>query len=837
MLGAVAALAVRTVYPGPPAATLKGVASMLGEATVTQVDPGEFIWEPSRGIAADALLGRRVLFLGRASPGAARDLFRAAVRVTLEGQPIAVSHVVNLTDSPFGDEQGLVGRGEHVAYATVSFGAVQQVTLLDLRGDAAEMPSDPLVRVMGWLTNAQTTGAFEGLARTEVSANIRAKTASVSLDDQMLSLAIDGGSSRVGVVLATGQVSGGDTGVSAIQVPHLAKPPILWAVDTVRAVTGPEPIAWLEENVFDARDTVKRMGHQMMGQGGADEQLADRLDGADGPQLPPSPPAPPQTVGADGVAHQESWPPQHLRSIFKQSVDGEGDWKPPRHKFLPENRSPGASEPAPSYFYQTFVRPDPKRPWAKVWMVAMDSRQLRLGMQGGIEDPKPLTGARGEGRIPQDPAILYRTVGAFNGAFKTTHGEYGMMVDRRVLLPPKPGGATILVSEDGRAGFGTWPASPDIPADVVSFRQNLDPLVDDGRLNPAQRQQWGWHSHATGMLTHRSGLCLTSTGHLVYAWGPEVTGDTLGNAMVQAGCTYAVHLDMNPHHTAFAYINVRGPGARNRDAELLHPGMEVLPERFIVWSPKDFFYLTLRSFGPEPIEGVDLSADDGAQPPPAWAPAVFKSAVSTRDGTKVDVFAFSPQRTSFRLRAGTGTQPTSSHAVLEPALTGRVLAAIVTGGESAEPQMALRVGGEQLGATGGGASLAVDAKGKVRIERAAPKGEPSDFAELPLLGADGEASAQARQKGPNRRRTAICTSPDGFVWMAVTKATSDVPLVDALEKARCEVIAGLDRGAGKPARLFRAGTEAPPLDRYDRPTLYVLGSDLASGAFPWKPGG
>jgi hypothetical protein len=216
---------------------------------------------------------------------------------------------------------------------------------------------------------------------------------------------------------------------------------------------------------------------------------------------------------------------------------------------------------------------------------------------------------------------------------------------------------------------------------------------------------------------------------------------------------------------------------------------------------------------------------------------VFKGVVSSRDGTKVSVFAISPQRASFLLRAGTASHPNSPHAMLETALASRVLAAVLTGGEPTELRTGLRVGGETLEPLASGAVLVVDAQGKLRVVRAAPAADASDFIELPLLAEGDQLTAEAGQTGVSRRRAAICTSPDGFVWVAVTKATSGRPLVDALGRVRCGVIASLDRGDGKPARLFRAGTDSPPLDQYDRPALYVLGTDLATGAFPWKPEG
>lgn len=770
---------------------------MLGKSVGGEVESGEFLWESSRGILGDALLGRRVLFLARSGPEGQRDLFRAAVRVTLEGKPIGVRHVVNLTESPFGDEQGLVASGQHVAFATVAFGAVQQVTLLDLGGQDPET-NGVVDRFLVRLTNLQTTGSIAGLGRTEVSANLAASSVAVSLNDGLLGVSTNGSGHAFEVSLSTGEVvtrAREGLAVSSLRVPQLPKPMILWAVDTVRGVTGPEFIAWLEDNVFDARDMVKRANHSAFGE-------QEEMEVVEGPVVPPSPPAP-KEVGAQGFSADVSWPPQSLRAIWKTPGEGEGVWREPYHKFLQKNEVPGA-EPAPSYFYQTHVRPDPKRPWSKVWMVAMDSRQLELGMEGGIEDPKPLTGARGEGRIPRENGVLQRAVGAFNGGFKTTHGEYGMMVGRRVLLPPKPGGATIVVTDDGRTGFGTWPSSPTIPQDILSFRQNLDPLVDGGQLNPSNRKQWGWHTHTTGMLTHRSGFCLTSAGHMVYAWGPEVTGETLGNAMIQAGCTYAVHLDMNPRHTAFAYIDAR----QRHQAKLLHPGMEVLAERFIVWSPKDFFYLTLRQFGPPSVEGLEMEADEGTQPEPAWAPAVFEGTLASK-GEPVEMWAFSLKRTEFRIREG--SQP--GEARLDPALAGRVLAAVVSGPVDE-------------GDSGPKATLYVDKAGRIGLVgpgKAVPEGAQSMG--MPMV--EGES------KGALRHRSALCTS-QGMLWVARAKAKSDRGLLEALKKTGCEVVASLDGDSDKAGRVYRAGTSEPPVDRYDDAALYVLGVSLAPAAFRWQ---
>ncbi len=98
----------------------------------------------------------------------------------------------------------------------------------------------------------------------------------------------------------------------------------------------------------------------------------------------------------------------------------------------------------------------------------------------------------GSGSVPRDPRTMSRLVAGFNGGFQALHGEWGVFAEGTLFLPPKPWGATITALEGGRTGFGSWP--PDqasLPSDVLEFRQNLTPLVEDGVLNPYHRSFWG----------------------------------------------------------------------------------------------------------------------------------------------------------------------------------------------------------------------------------------------------------------------------------------------------------------------------------------------------------
>src|SRR5205823_4037109 len=150
--------------------------------------------------------------------------------------------------------------------------------------------------------------------------------------------------------------------------------------------------------------------------------------------------------------------------------EGEGLWQ----EVSAERSARNPNAPPP--FYQTFIRVDPERPRKRVFLTAWDPAQVSLRFQTGTSEPIATTGLRGEGHIPRDPKLLARVVGGFNGGFQTYHGKYGVYVDHRLYVPPLPGIATVLATDDGRTGFGTWAAGEPIAPDVLDLRQNLPPV-------------------------------------------------------------------------------------------------------------------------------------------------------------------------------------------------------------------------------------------------------------------------------------------------------------------------------------------------------------------------
>ena len=133
-------MAARSGAPSSPGRDLGRLARALGVAAGgAAVSAGmTSAGSPPSGPADDLLFGRWALFLARAPGDDTRDVWRARVRLTPEGQALDVSAAHDLTATPLGDDHQLVVRGTHAAFATRAYGQEQSVTVLDLAGEGAQ---------------------------------------------------------------------------------------------------------------------------------------------------------------------------------------------------------------------------------------------------------------------------------------------------------------------------------------------------------------------------------------------------------------------------------------------------------------------------------------------------------------------------------------------------------------------------------------------------------------------------------------------------------------------------------------------------------------------------
>jgi hypothetical protein len=391
-------------------------------------------------------------------------------------------------------------------------------------------------------------------------------------------------------------------------------------------------------------------------------------------------------------------------------------------------------------------------------------------------------------------------------------------------------------------GLGSWPKDKAIPEDIVSFRQNLDPLVAGGIPNPAGRHVWGFQIEGESVQTERSAMCLTDARHLYYAWGRDISGPRLAEALKQAGCSYAIHLDMNPRHCGFVFMHTTDVLSRDSRYLLADPGMLVNPSRYVLGSDKDFFYAMVRDTGLAEGGSTQWSPSPGTQPPPLFFPGIYEAERLVGD-LRVRLVAFDSDRVDWVMRAGTeepsvaGARP--KRVGLEPSFEGRAIAAIGLGHTTNALRYGLAFDGQaSLELRQSYATLVVAPSGKIRV--LAPGDRPvlaagEDAVQLPLLANDGEVDVRASDRGTQRLRGALCATSTGRLLVSVGVHDSNDPLTSALLESGCGRIVALDRGSRHAAFVHRAGTADQPLNRYETTALYALSRPMTPRAFFWNP--
>jgi hypothetical protein len=538
------------------------------------------------------------------------DIFVVETRVAPGGSLLELDAIYNLSATSAADEQNLVVSDQRAAWAIGTDDTINSVQFADLRGE-------PTPRGPGWdrlrvyqnaLTNLQETGELAGVGRRAFK--LEPPAYKVVLGFTQGALLIDADSHKIRIA-EHGATLEGERYVKEVTPPK-ARPGnfVTWAVDRVRTLPwfGDERMQWLKAVAFGGRDQLEQIVGTVTGDDGSEtvkEELGEVFAAANVEQTNP----------------ETGWPPPPMEPMLEPPLQGEGKWASlDQDPFVQKN--PGA----PSPFVVSFIRSDRKRMYSQIFVTLWDPRQVELHAMSGTVEPISATGETGPGQVPRDPQVLSRFVGAFNGGFQAIHGEFGMMAERTVYLPPKPYAATVAELDDGSTGFGSWPESLDVPSNIISFRQNMTALVENGDLNPWKRHWWGglppgWTEESR---TVRSGLCMTKEGFIGYFYGASIDPDVLGLAMQRARCSYGIHLDMNPGHTGLEFYRAAPKGTLPQLPRRLNgeweargnlPGLagwEFMARRMIKFmalmnfpryvnvESRDFFYLTLRHILPGP---------------------------------------------------------------------------------------------------------------------------------------------------------------------------------------------------------------------------------------------
>jgi hypothetical protein len=191
-------------------------------------------------------------------------------------------------------------------------------------------------------------------------------------------------------------------------------------------------------------------------------------------------------------------------------------------------------------------------------------------------------------------------VAAFNAGFLMSAANGGYYTDGRTIIPLRTGAASFVVYANGTVTIGAWGSDVSMRSDVVSVRQNLDLLVNDGKpvpgLNATDTTQWG-ATLGDADYVWRSGVGITADGALVYVGGPGLNITDLADLLVRAGAVRAMELDINTDWVNFSTYRPSTPqglATGSNGTELL-PSMTGTPGRYFEpWWARDFITLSSR---------------------------------------------------------------------------------------------------------------------------------------------------------------------------------------------------------------------------------------------------
>jgi hypothetical protein len=237
----------------------------------------------------------------------------------------------------------------------------------------------------------------------------------------------------------------------------------------------------------------------------------------------------------------------------------------------------------PSVLTTTF-RPDPTQPTIVAYATWIRTSTTQFALYPGTTRPRPPPLGRGPEMVP--PAAYPDLLATFNSGFYEADGAAGFYTNGTLYYPMINGLATVVSYADGLVDIVDWQGGPTPGPDVVTARQNLPLLVDDGAVTPSagNGSAWGLTLHGAPAIW-RTGLGIDANGNLMYVAAPAQTAVSLGRILVEMGAVRGMELDINPEWPIF--VTYSGPGATG--PTLFVPNPNQVADRFLYPSTKDFF--------------------------------------------------------------------------------------------------------------------------------------------------------------------------------------------------------------------------------------------------------
>lgn len=180
-------------------------------------------------------------------------------------------------------------------------------------------------------------------------------------------------------------------------------------------------------------------------------------------------------VGVDVAARSSGtavprYRPPRIAPLIHPALKGEGVW-----------HAAGAhAGPDPPVLVTTF-RSDPEYPQFVAGVAWIDSTRTHLAYVPGLAEP-PEISHRGPAEVPS--SLRDRLVATFNGGFPLETSNAGLVFRGQTVETMVNGAATLIEYRDGRVDIRRWEHGPEPGPRVWFAKQNLPPIIYEGRLNP-----------------------------------------------------------------------------------------------------------------------------------------------------------------------------------------------------------------------------------------------------------------------------------------------------------------------------------------------------------------
>jgi hypothetical protein len=316
--------------------------------------------------------------------------------------------------------------------------------------------------------------------------------------------------------------------------------------------------------------------------------------------------APPTSGDAAGVPSAGTTPPAEAAHPFvlepvgpvhaSWSAPGDGVWVPIATPDVPVGPR----------LWKTLLHPDKERSWAELFVVAMEIASIDLHLVAGTREPVATEVGALEIARPGHIAEQYHdtVLAAFNGGFKTEHGQYGMSLGALDIVRPRDGVCAIVLFDDASIRIASWEHLASERQRMQFVRQTPNCMYEDGSMHPklreGQTKKWGATLDGETVI-RRSAIGIDAANKVLFMGiSNHTTATAIAQGMYHAGAVTVAQLDINYSYPKFVLFEKK-PGEEKRLAVALAEGFEFSEDEFIREpARRDFFFITPRESRPNP---------------------------------------------------------------------------------------------------------------------------------------------------------------------------------------------------------------------------------------------